>query len=200
MKIIEFSIAQLPVAAGQLLGLMLANFFAGFIANSFQSNPQHAPANTQKYANSLYYCAGIILALVACIGQKLYLAAPFHPKHAALSLAEGIKAAILSSGTIILLATLIYFSSRRSAYPIFQLFSSGLIESMLSVAGMLLSLLPFILVGFARIPLLKEKSVKISSLITFFLIISGIYSLLQDGFVSFTGSKIAKLYFLLSST
>jgi len=193
MKLIEFSFAQLTVAAGQLLGLMLANLLAGSIANNLHS--KHERENVKKYTNSLYYCAGIILLLVACIGQKLYLAAPYKYKQTDLSLSEGIKAAILSCAALILLATIIYFTAYLNTSPVFQLFSSGLVESMLSVAGMLLSLVPFILMGFIRIPLMQEKSVKIASLLTFFLIVSSIYSLFQDGFVSFIGSKIVKLYY-----
>ncbi len=197
MKLIEFSSVQLTVAAGQLLGLMFANLLAGSIASSLQSKHSHELENVKKYANSLYYCAGVILLLVASIGQKLYLAAPYKNKQADLSFSTGIKAAILSSAAIILLATVIYFAAQMNTSPVFRLFSSGFIESMLSVAGMLLSLVPYILTGFTRIPMMQEKSVKIASIFTFFLIISAIYAFFQDGFVSFIGSKMAKLYYLL---
>lgn len=197
MKLIEFSSVQLAVTAGQLFGLMFANLLAGNIAFTLQSKHPHELENVKKYTNSLYYCSGIILLLVTCIGQKLYLAAPYKYKQADLSFSTSIKAAILSSAAIILLATVIYFAAQLNTNTFFRLFSSGFIESMLSVAGMLLSLIPYILTGFTRFPMMQEKSVKIASIFTFFLIISAIYAFFQDGFVSFIGSKMAKLYYLL---
>ncbi len=197
MKFIEFSSVQLTVVGGQLLGLMLANFLAGSLAVTLHLKQPHRLENVKKYTNSLYYCAGIILMLVACIGQKLYLAAPYKNKQIDLSLSEGIKIAISSSAVIILLTMVIYFTMQLSSSPIFQLFGSGLVESMLSVAGMLLTLLPYVITGFIRIPMIKEKSVKTAVFLTFFLITSTVYSLFQDIFVSFIGSKIAKLYYLL---
>ncbi|HIF51511.1 MAG TPA: hypothetical protein EYQ42_08315 [Thiotrichaceae bacterium] len=195
--LVEFSSVQLAVAAGQFLGLMLANLLAGSIASILQSKHQHEIKGVKKYANGLYYTAGILLLLVACFDQKLYLAAPYRYKQTNLSLSEGIKAAFLSSTVLILLATVIFFVARQNMSSAFQLFSSGFVESMLSVAGMLVSLVPYILMGFIKLPMAQNKSIKTASLITFFLIISTIYALFQDLFVSFIGFKIAELYYFL---
>jgi len=62
---------------------------------------------------------------------------------------------------------------------------------------MLVSLVPYILMGFIKLPMAQNKSIKTASLITFFLIISTIYALFQDLFVSFIGFKIAELYYFL---
>ncbi len=189
MTLTEFSLHGLSIA-GQSVGLLFSSFMAGFIGHFLQNGNRLATDNTiQKKANYLLLLTVAILILVSCAGKKLYMIVPYKRGNGTLSLGNTLIASILSSSLLILFASGLYIITLNKSLPVLNIIVTGMIESLISSAALYLTLSPYILSGFSKIPGKNaKKSVKIVSILTIFLVLSGLYSLYQDTFVSIIGS------------